>query len=74
MVQWMREKHEVLGLGGLPDEHPGDQAGQLNLLRKFIKACGGDHTREMPPAYSFGSRRRGFPFKAGKIEKIVLSN
>jgi hypothetical protein len=42
MIQWMREKHEALGLGGLPEEHPGDHGGRLKLLRKFIKACSGD--------------------------------
>ena len=42
MIQWMREKHKALGLGGLPDEHPSDMDGRLKLLRKFIKACSGD--------------------------------
>jgi hypothetical protein len=42
MIQWMREKHEALGLGGLSEEHPSDHGGRLKLLRKFIKACNGD--------------------------------
>jgi hypothetical protein len=41
MIGSLRKKHESLGLGGLPD-HPGDHGGRLKLLRKFIKACGGN--------------------------------
>jgi hypothetical protein len=39
MIELMRKKHGSLGLGGLPEEHPGDHGGRLKLLRKFIKAC-----------------------------------
>lgn len=42
MTRWMREKHEALGLGGLPKEHPSGIDGRLKLLRKFIKECSGD--------------------------------
>jgi hypothetical protein len=42
MIQWIREKHEALGLGGLPEEHPSGVDDRLKLLRKFIKACSGD--------------------------------
>ena len=31
-----------MGFDGFPDAHPSDQAGQLNLLRKLIKACSAD--------------------------------
>jgi hypothetical protein len=41
-IDSMREKHEALGLGGLPKEHPGDHGGRLKLLRKLIKECSGD--------------------------------
>src|SRR5258708_11627205 len=41
-VQWLREKHKMLGFGGFPDAHPSDQAGQLNLLRKLIQASSAD--------------------------------
>ena len=48
LIEWMRERHKSLGLGGLPDEHPSDQAGRLTLLRKFINACSADanHLRD----------------------------
>ena len=42
MIELMRKKHESLGLGGLPEEHPGDHGGRLKLLRKFIKAGSGN--------------------------------
>jgi hypothetical protein len=42
LIQWMREKHEALGLSGLPEEHPIGIDGRLNLLRKFIKECSRD--------------------------------
>jgi hypothetical protein len=43
MIEWMREKHEAFGLGGLPEEHPRDHRGQLRLLRKLINGCSDDH-------------------------------
>jgi hypothetical protein len=39
LMKEMRARHIKIGLGGFPDEHPGDQMGQLSLLRKFIGAC-----------------------------------
>jgi hypothetical protein len=48
LIEWMGERHKCLGLGGLPNEHPSDQAGRLTLLRRFIKACSADasHLRD----------------------------
>jgi hypothetical protein len=42
MIQCMRERHEALGLGGLPEEHPSGFKDRLKLLRKLIITSGGD--------------------------------
>ena len=44
LIQEMRERHQTLGLGGYPEEHPNDQAGQLSLLRRFVRDCIPDET------------------------------